>query len=83
MMKERRATPRRGLDARQRRDRWLAHAADSVDSYLRSPLFLIGLRHALHTLTGLQALLSLAPRPDRLQEQPAPRTHRLARNAGR
>ena len=80
---QRRAAPQRGLAARRLRDRWLARAADSVDSYLRSPLFLVGLRHGLHTLMGIQALLSLAPRPDRFQGQPSPHTHRFARNAGR
>ena len=69
--------------ARQLRDRWLARAADSVDGYLRSPLFLLWLRHGLHTLTGLQSLLSLEPRPERLQASPAHRAHRFARNAGR
>jgi hypothetical protein len=80
---EHRAAPRLGRDARQWRDRWLARAADSVESCLRSPLFLIWLSHGLHTLTGIQALLSLAPRPDRFQGHPAPRSHRFARNAGR
>jgi hypothetical protein len=82
MSGQRRAAPRLGLDARQLRDRWLARAADSVDRYLRSPLFLIWLRHGLHTLTGIQALLSCASPADPVQGHPAPRAQRFARSIG-
>jgi hypothetical protein len=80
---QRPAVPRSGLDARQRRDRWLARAADSVDSYLRSPLFSICLRHGLQTLTRIQTLLSPAPLSGRFQGHLASRAYRFARNTGR
>jgi hypothetical protein len=40
------------------RDRWLSLLARSFDRYLRSPLFLLGLRYGLHTVTRSQRLQS-------------------------